>query len=99
MMNDQQLEDEANARVGAWPTDLFEPGLFGLTVGRTYDGSPRSVISKEITFTAGGNVVLRVGRENENGQGWHKTEHVIMPPDEAIALAETLTLAAKAAQS
>lgn len=68
--------------------------IYGLRVGPSYDGSPRSVISKKIETTVAGNAILRVGRENENGQGWRQTEHVVLPIDEALSLASALLTAA-----
>lgn len=60
--------------------------IYGLGITRL-DALPRSCIG-EVFRTAGGNMVLRVGRENEIG--WNQTEHVVMTREEAIELALTL---------
>lgn len=71
----------------------FEPEEFttyGLALDRTnYERQherPRSVIGA-VTRSAAGNVVLRVGREAEVGGSYELTEHVVLTPAEARALA------------
>lgn len=64
--------------------------MYGQTIDR-YEGQPRSVIGPPET-SAVGNVILRVGRENEPlFESWHQTEHVVMTKEEARALAGELT--------
>jgi hypothetical protein len=50
----------------------------------------RSVVG-EVTRSAGGNVILRVGREDSPGGTWHRTEHVVVTPAEACELVHDLT--------
>ena len=56
----------------------------GLALSRSAYTPRRSVLS-DVEVSAGGNVILRVGREHGEGY-WSQTEHVVMTPDEARAL-------------
>ena len=74
-------------------SEIFESvefTLYGLALDRTqYEqlhGRPRSVIGS-VTKSAGGNHVLRVGREEKVGGNYELTEHVVLTPAEARALA------------
>jgi hypothetical protein len=50
----------------------------------------RSVVG-ELTKSIAGNVVLRVGREEEIGGPWVLSEHVVLTPDEARSLSASLS--------
>lgn len=50
--------------------------------------TPRSVIG-EVTTSMAGNLVLRIGHENQS-PGWHQTEHVVLTPTEARELASEI---------
>lgn len=49
---------------------------------------PRSVIG-EISTSMTGNLVLRIGQENQT-PGWHQTEHVVLTPEEAREFASEI---------
>lgn len=67
--------------------------LLGIAHKRLDSPRPRSLIG-EVERTLTGNIVLRVGRENEvRGQdyGWHQTEHVVLTQEEARELRDALS--------
>jgi hypothetical protein len=74
------------------PTDLL---TFGFRVEPSQYKPRRSVLAAP-EQTASGNVVLRVGKENNVGRaasmtmGWHQTEHVVLTPAEARDLIRQL---------
>lgn len=60
---------------------------YGLVTERT-DWTPTRSMIAEPEVSASGNLVLRIGHENERAEGgWQQTEHVVMVPDEAIRFA------------
>lgn len=64
--------------------------MYGSAIRTEYDrqtGRARSVIG-EVDTSSAGNVILRVGREA--GDGWQQTEHVVLTPDEALALGDQM---------
>lgn len=68
--------------------------MYGATV-EAWEGRKRSVVG-QVTTSPSGNVVLRIGQEERSLRQsyWEQTEHVVLTPTEAIALArEILTLA------
>lgn len=63
--------------------------LYGRAVGRsTY--SPLLSLIESPELSAGGNLILRVGRENGEGRGWSKTEHIVLTPEEARSFIDEL---------
>jgi hypothetical protein len=64
--------------------------IYGQRIERSEYVLYRSVIAEPETSPRG-NLVLRVGRENT--LGWMQTEHVVMPPDEAIEFAQAILAA------
>lgn len=62
---------------------------FGLSLPASHYTPLRSVIGR-VERSGSGNVVLRVGRENEDRLGWHQTEHVLLSADEAYELADAI---------
>lgn len=66
-----------------------EGAVYGLEVeAPSASYQARSVIGRLETSLAG-NLILRVGRQNEPGLAgpWHQTEHVVLAPDEALRFA------------
>lgn len=59
------------------------------------NGAPRDLIG-EVTRSMAGNVILRVGRENE--VGWERTAHITLTPEEARALSIEIGLLALSEQ-
>lgn len=53
---------------------------FGWDVGPTAYG-PRGIIARPHLSMAG-NLVLEVGHESTDGEGWFKTTHVVLTPEE-----------------
>lgn len=68
--------------------------MFGNKVSG-YEGRPRSVVDAPDRSVAG-NVILRVGQENPDGS-WHRTEHVVLAPEEARTFAAAVLVAADGA--
>lgn len=56
--------------------------------------TPRRTIVGGIETTASGNVVVRVGRENIDSDGWSKVGHIVLTRDEAIEFANEVLRAA-----
>ena len=56
--------------------------MYGTAIGRSEYSPTRSVVGKP-EVSGAGNLILRVGRENPDVQGWSQTEHVVLTPDEA----------------
>lgn len=62
---------------------MSPPRLHGLGVSRSEFTPRRSVLAVDEHTTSGGNIIIRVGRENPlRGTGWTKTEHVVITPGE-----------------
>jgi hypothetical protein len=57
---------------------------YGLSIPRGNFG-PRGVIGA-VEQSVAGNIVLHAGRENHGCEGWTKTEHIVMEPEEAREL-------------
>lgn len=66
--------------------------LYGSTVEKTKWTPYRSVVA-EVGRTMSGNVVFRVGREND--EGWSQTEHVVMTSEEAALFAREVEAASR----
>jgi len=62
--------------------------MYGVTVPRSTIRTDRRSVVGEIETSMAGNVILRIGRENDIG--WSQTEHVVLAPEEAQALASEL---------
>jgi hypothetical protein len=74
---------------GTMPTTT----TYGQRIERSEFVPRRSVVAAPETSRSG-NLILRVGRENT--LGWMQTEHVVMPPDEAIEFAQAILAAVEA---
>lgn len=63
---------------------------YGTEIGPSQWAPERSIIAEpETSYT--GNLVLRVGRENEDHRSCHFTEHVVLTPEEAREYVAKLT--------
>jgi hypothetical protein len=62
-------------------TDPTTHSSFGREIPPSQFG-PRGIIAAP-ERSAAGNLVLRCGNENDDGNGWHQVAHVVMTPDEA----------------
>jgi hypothetical protein len=71
--------------------------IYGQRIERSEYVPYRSVIAAPETSPSG-NLVLRVGRElsSSHDHGWEQTEHVVMPPGEAIEFAQAILAAVEA---
>jgi hypothetical protein len=58
----------------------------------------RSVINADVEISLAGNVILEIGRENENNESWIKTEHVVLTWKEAEELGQLLMTTALEAE-
>jgi len=62
--------------------------MFGNRVD-TSEWTPFRSVVGEIIRSPKGNIVLRIGREHENG--WSPTEHVVMTPNETVYFVNEVT--------
>ena len=71
----------------------YQDRVYGIEVAPSDYAPEREIIAGPETAPSG-NVILRVGRENGGGCGWHQVAHVVLEPAEAIALSAAIGAAA-----
>lgn len=70
-------------------TEDVQRHTFGWDVPPSEYRPARDVVTVE-GRTVSGNVPLRIGKENEGGQGWSQSAYVVLTPSEAVAMAAAL---------
>ena len=63
--------------------------MYGTANKTKWDRSRWSVIGR-IEQSHSGNVILRVGRLRDDGEGWVQSEHLVLTPAEAVDVAREL---------
>lgn len=90
------VDDKNNiARMGA--TERQHKHMYGNQIARTTYTPLRDVIGS-VETAPGGNLILRVGKENQDGT-WQQTGHVVLTPEEEARFVQEIEQARRVAQA